>query len=369
MANEIAATLKEFLFPGRFTRRSLAPLDAGLTPNDRLEDLVGVVNEAFDEPDDVLVESDGSVLVTSGNEIVRVTDQGRSVLATLAGTVGPIARIAEGSYLVGVAGLGVQRVSPNGQVDTVCAIVDGASIHCPTDIAVASDGTVYVTNGSSSHHGDAWVHDLMEMNTSGRLVSIASDFGASTTVAEGLAYPSGVTISLDQSRLLVSEAWAHRILSVRLDTPSRVEVLVDNFSGYPGRLATDESGGYWLAVFALRTQLVDFVLNQRDYVEEMMKSIEPDYWIRPALRSLNSGLEPLQGGQIRKLGVVKPWAPPRSYGLMVRLSDEGHALESWHSRGGGHRHGVTSVRPAGTHVAVAIRGGRQILLATREAMA
>ncbi len=104
-----------------------------------------------------------------------------------------------------------------------------------------------------------------------------------------------------------------------------------------------------------------FVLAQDDYRREMMGTIEPDYWIRPDLRTINSGLIPVQGGQIKKLGTVKPWAPPRSYGLVVRIDEDGDALESLHSRAGGTRHGVVSARQHGSTLYVASRGGDVVL--------
>lgn len=123
-------------------------------------------------------------------------------------------------------------------------------------------------------------------------------------LAGGLAYASGVSLTPGQDALVVYEAWAHRVRLYPL-AGGAGRILRENLPGYPGRI-NPAPGGYWLAMFALRTQLVEFVLTQRDYVEEMMRTIEPDYWIRPALRGLDSGLEPLQGGQIRKLGVIKP---------------------------------------------------------------
>ena len=51
----------------------------------------------------------------------------------------------------------------------------------------------------------------------------------------------------------------------------------------------------------------------------MMAEIEPTYWIAPRLRSGQSFKEPMQGAHIKTMGVIKPWAPPRSYGLVVRL--------------------------------------------------
>lgn len=348
---EALQLVKEFLFPGRHTGTAIPPLDGGLTPNDGLADL-GTVAEV-PEPEDVF--ADGTDLyVTSGSALLRLSGEHRVTVASFDGETGPIARAADGRLLVGVAGTGVVAVDTDGRTEV---LVGGT--RCPTDLAVTADGTVYVTDGSSRHHGQDWVRDLMERNRLGRLLRHDPATGTTTTLASGLAYPSGVAV--DGDGLVVCEAWAHRISRFTADgtaTPLR-----ENLPGYPGRIAPAAGGGFWLAVFALRTQLVEFVLTQRDYVTEMMRTIEPDHWIRPALRGLNSGLEPLQGGQIRKLGVIKPWAPARSYGLVVRLDEDAHPVSSLHSRGGGDRHGVTSVRECDGRVLVAIRGGARVVAA------
>jgi hypothetical protein len=93
----------------------------------------------------------------------------------------------------------------------------------------------------------------------------------------------------------------------------------------------------------------------------MMATIDPSLWIAPSLRATGGYLEPLQGGAIRKLGIIKPWAPARSYGLVVRLSAEGEALESLHSRVGGRHHGITSVRVLGDRLLIASKGGECLL--------
>ena len=346
---EALQLVREFLFPGRHTGTSIPPLDGGLTPNDALAGLATVAE--LTEPDDVLL-GDGDLYVTSGATLLRLSEGDRAVVASFDGEAGALARAADGRVLVCVAGTGVVAVDPGG---TTSVVVDEA--RCPTDLAVADDGTLYVTDGSTRHHGQDWVHDLMERNALGRLLR-HDPSGTTTVVADGLAYPSGVTVD-GAGELVVCEAWTHRIS--RFGQDGRRTVLRDNFPGYPGRISRAPDGGYWLAVFALRTQLVEFVLTQRDYVGEMMRTIEPDYWIRPALRGLNNGLEPLQGGQIRKLGVIKPWAPPRSYGLVARLDEEGHAVSSMHSRGGGDRHGVTSARQYGDRLLLAVRGGDRVL--------
>ena len=42
------------------------------------------------------------------------------------------------------------------------------------------------------------------------------------------------------------------------------------------------------------------------------------------------------------MGILKPWAPPRSYGLVIRLDADGQPLYSLHSRVDGDNHGVVA---------------------------
>jgi hypothetical protein len=57
---------------------------------------------------------------------------------------------------------------------------------------------------------------------------------------------------------------------------------------------------------------------------------------------MKSFLEPLQGGTLKKLAAIKPWAPSRSYGLIARLDETYQPESSFHSRADGTRHGITS---------------------------
>ena len=75
----------------------------------------------------------------------------------------------------------------------------------------------------------------------------------------------------------------------------------------------------WLALFAPRSQLVEFVLTEDRYRRRMIDEIDADYWVAPSLRSGATPLEPTQQGGVKQLGVIKPWSPSRSYGLIARL--------------------------------------------------
>ena len=79
--------------------------------------------------------------------------------------------------------------------------------------------------------------------------------------------------------------------------------------------------------------VLELVLREPEYRHAMMAEVDPRYWIAPALRSGQSFLEPMQGGALKQMGILKPWAPSLSYGLVLRLSPDFIALQSLHSIG------------------------------------
>jgi hypothetical protein len=267
----------------------------------------------------------------------------------------------DGRLLACVSGLGVCALTKKGVVSKWLKSVDGVLLMCPTALTTAADGTVYVTEGSRHNPPVRWLHDLMaNREGSGRLVSWDANLEKAQVAAEGLNWPAGAVVSYDEKEILVTEAWAHRLCAVARDGGNR-RYLVDNFAGYPGRITRGVSGDYWLAFFALRSQLIDFVLRERRFCDRMMAEVPPEFWVGPALSSKSHYLHPTQYGRIKTLGIQKPWAPPRSYGLVARLNGTGEALESYHSRVGGNVHGVTSVRCIGERVIVCSKGDDKLV--------
>lgn len=137
--------------------------------------------------------------------------------------------------------------------------------------------------------------------------------------------------------------------------------MLDRLPGYPSRISPAANGGFWLSVFAARTQLVEFVLRETAYRKRMMAEVEPQYWIAPTLSSGRTFLEPMQGAHIKTMGILKPWAPPRSYGLVIRLSPEGLPRYSLHSRVDGKNHGIVAAVECGGSLFVLAKGSRRLL--------
>jgi len=350
------------LFPNREVH-PIPVLDGAFSPNNRL-DQARVLGEPIDRPDDLVIGPDQALYVSSACQVLRCTGADfaqREVFVTTDDLAGPLAFSNDGKLLVGVAGQGLLAFDAAGVRIGTLNDVAGVPLACPTALTVASDGAVFVTDGSRAHRADDWLPDLLQrLPPTGRLVACDASLGSARVLADGLDWPSGITFDKRSGELWLTEAWKHR-LTARTTDGALHRVIVRNFAGYPSRVTSDPQGGGWMAFFGMRTQLIEFVLRERAFCEAMMATVPRELWIGPSLENRFDYREPTQIGHIKKLGIQKPWAPPRSYGLVARLDDQGEPVSSLHSRVQGRVHGVTAVRRVGTRV-LALAKARNLLV-------
>ena len=352
----VGDVLDRVLFPNQEIH-VIPVLDGPFSPNRRL-DQARRLGDEITRPDDLALGPDGALYVSTEHRILRCAGsdfEQRTVFTTLDGLVGGLAWTSDDKLLACVSKQGVSALSPEGQVVGALDRAGGEKIACPLSVATAPDGAIYLTDGSRANPPEFWLTDLMQSRPpSGRLIGCNPSLGGAEVHADNLAWPLGLTLSLDGEEIWVAESWAHRLTSYSRSGDSQ-RVIVKNYSGYPARLARSGDGA-WMAFFALRTQLTEFVLRERAFREEMMQTVPPDLWIGPALDGRFNYREPTQIGRIKKLGIQKPWAPARSYGLVARLNAAGEAVESLHSRVDGRIHGVTAVRQVGSRVLAVSKG-------------
>jgi hypothetical protein len=306
--------------------------------------------------------SDGqSVFVTDGAHVWQHDGASASwaprEAARMDGVISAIACVPGGGLALAVAGREVRIVGGkhNGRVFTSAG---GRALNAVNALAVGADGRLLASDGSATQPSERWKHDLMELGRSGRLVELDLATGEVRELASGLGYAFGTCVGGDGN--WVCESWRHRVLRVAANGGPPVPV-IDNLPGYPSRISHASGGGYWLTCFALRTQLVEFVLREPTFRKRMLKEIDPSYWIAPALNSGNTFLEPMQGAHLKMMGVVKPWAPPRSYGLVIRLDDQGLIRYSLHSRFDGQHHGVVAAVECAGQLYVLAQGPKRLL--------
>lgn len=210
--------------------------------------------------------------------------------------------------------------------------------------------------GSSNEAATSWKHDLMNNGRSGRLYRWCCSDGSCVALAADLRWCFGAAVVSES--VWLSESWAHRV--VKIDS-NAILPLVEGLPAYPSRLVPSMKGGAWVTCFAVRTQLVEFVLRETEYRRRMVQEIDPEYWVAPSLRSGVSFMEPMQAAHLKTMGVVKPWAPPKSYGLVVRLDGQGVVRSSLHSRFDGMHHGIVAVAECGEHLYLLSQGSMSVI--------
>lgn len=305
---------------------TVPPMDGALRPNAKLDQalLLATVNEA-----DNAAVWEGKLVFSSGVDLMTLSAPG-GTLKTERTFPAPISALACNGARLAIA------------LDDGTLHLDDKPIQLPlkggavSALSFARDGALLIAAGSSTRCASDWCNDLMQLGADGAVYRLTAA-GKLETLAQGLHHAGGVAEAQD-GRVLVSESWKHRI--VELKGGSLTPVVWD-LPCYPGRIVAD-TRGFWLCLFAPRSQMVEFVLREPAYRKKMVAQLPQRYWMAPCLRAGQNFREPVQGGGIRHLGVHKPWAPSRSYGLVALLDKLGTPIASWHSRSDGHRHGVTS---------------------------
>jgi hypothetical protein len=307
------------------------PMDGAFRPNDLLD----AARVALEAPrPDALASTAQGLLVSLGQSLKRVDRREDKAVASFDAEISALTGLPDGGAAAGLVDGRIVFIGGQNHGKTI------AGPGCMTTLTPARDGALVVASGSAVHGPQNWKRDLMEKMNSGSVWRLDIASGERTQIAGDLAYPYGL---IDEGgSVVVSESWRSALTRIRPGASDRAAPVLEGLPAYPARLSRGVNGAIWLALFAPRSQLVEFVLGEDHYRRRMIDEIDSDYWLAPDLRAGESPLEPTQQGGVRQLGVRKPWSPSRSYGLVARLDAAYRPVASLHSRANGRRHGVTS---------------------------
>lgn len=265
-----------------------APIDEGLVDpfdsNNLLSPARGIDLGDHEGPEDAAIGHDGFLYVTtSGGDVLRVHPRGNQVgvFAHLGGRPLGIEAAADGSLLVANAYLGLQRISSDGHVSTLVDEIDDKPLVYANDVAVAGDGTVYLTESSTRFGAEQYggtyaasLLDILEHGGHGRVIAFDSAAQRSRVLVDGLNFANGISISDDESYLLVNETGHYRVLRYWLLGPltGQVEILIENLPGFPDNMNKGDHGRFWIGLIAPRNTLLDRFSN-RPFVRRVMQRL------------------------------------------------------------------------------------------------
>ena len=321
-----AAACPASIDPAAYRPVEPLPLDGALAVDDALSRVELLGSGHLLGPEDVEPVEDGpseAPALLTGNadgsiRRLRSTADGWSVelFADTGGRPLGLDRDATGTLWVADAERGLLAVDPRGDVRGAVAEVAGAPIGFADDVATGPDGRVYVSDASSRHGPEALFLETLEAKPWGRLIEHDPASGGSRVLLDDLFFANGVAVEPEGRFVLVAETFRYRLLRYWLAGPraGESEIFVDRLPGFPDGVSSDGQGGFWLALYSLRSAMLDRLLHPRPALKRIVAR-------------LPSALQP----------------PPRAYGLVVHLDGDGRVLSSLHDPSGERFPFVTSV--------------------------
>ena len=271
-----------------------APQDRGLVDpfeaNDRLRRARLIDLSVHAGPEDVAGGPDGKIYTgTSDGNVIRFSSTGRDieVFAHAGGRPLGLEFDSDGNLYVANAYLGLQKISPAGELTLLTDSIDGAPINYADDVAVARDGSIYFSDASAKFGvreiGDSYqasLLDLLEHGGHGSVLKYDPGNDETSVVVDGLNFANGVAISDDQQFLLINETGTYRVLRFWLhgERAGETDIVIDNLPGFPDNINNGRSGKFWVGLVAPRNQLLDDLSDKpwlRKLIQRLPAAVRP----------------------------------------------------------------------------------------------
>lgn len=259
-------------------------------PNQRLQGLQTLNIGEHNGPEDVALDSQGRIYLSSHNgDIVRLQADGSQpeIWASTGGRPLGIDFADNGELVVADAYLGLLAISPQGKVTVLVDQLDGRPLLYVDDVAVAADGKVYFSDASSKFSAKKWGTysaselDIVEHAGYGRLLVYDPQTRRTHILLDGLNFANGVALSHQQDFVLVSETGSYRVMRywLRGDKQGQSDVFIDQLPGFPDNISQGLDGRFWLALISPRSALLDR-LSRYPLLRKM--TLRLPGWLRPA---------------------------------------------------------------------------------------
>ncbi|KAM6356143.1 adipocyte plasma membrane-associated protein [Podargus strigoides] len=155
-------------------------------------------------------------------------------------------------------------------------LIEGQKLSFVNDLTVTRDGRkIYFTDSSSKWQRRDYLFLIMEGTDDGRLLEYDTVTKEVKVLMVGLRFPNGVQLSPAEDFVLVQETTMARIRRYYVSGLMKggADMFVENMPGLPDNIRLSSSGGYWVAMAAVRPNpgfsLLDF-LSEKPWIKRMV---------------------------------------------------------------------------------------------------
>ncbi|XP_004517249.2 protein STRICTOSIDINE SYNTHASE-LIKE 2-like [Cicer arietinum] len=211
--------------------------------------------------------------------------------------------------------MGLVAIKPNGGTarKVISHEVEGEPLPFTNSLDIDQlTGTVYFTSSSSKYQRRNYVSVIVSGEKSGRLIKYEPESGQISVLLKNLTFANGVALSKDGEYILIVETTNCRVLRYWLETSKAgtLEVFA-NLPGFPDNIKRSPRGGFWVGIYSRRQKFIQWILSY-PWIGKGLVMLPLD------ITNIYSYLAKLKG----------------SYGLAIRLSEEGDVLEIFEHKSG-----------------------------------
>lgn len=198
-----------------------------------------------------------------------------------------IAFDAEQNLWVANAYIGLQKITPSGEVTVELTETDGVAIRYADDLVVTPNGRIYFSDASTKFAAAeangtlaASLLAIMEHSDDGRIIEYDPVSGASSVVMDSLTFANGVTSDEQGRFILVAETGSYRVWKYWLqgEKAGEAEVLMENLPGFPDNVHRGRNSRYWIGFTTIRAPILDELAEKpfwRKVVQRLPEFMHP----------------------------------------------------------------------------------------------
>ena len=221
---------------------------------------------------------------------------------------------ATGRLLVCDAHDGLLAVSADGGVETLASEFGGVPFRFTDDMDIGKDGTIYFSDASARHSIEEFTEDLIEHQTTGRLLKYVPETKQLSLLADGFSFSNGVALGPDESYVVVAETGGYQLWRVWLKGPQtgKKEPFGDPLPGFPDNLSySPQRHVFWLAIGSRRNGLIDSLAKApwaRKVIARLPKFVQPKPERFSFVVAIDENGKPVQSLQYDNPGSYSPIA-------------------------------------------------------------
>ena len=251
-----------------------------------------VVPVGGDGPEDVVVDAEGRLWTgLVDGRIVRLAPDGGepTVVADTGGRPLGMHVARDGRVLVCDSLRGLLALDPaTGALEVLTDSAAGHRLKFCSNVTETADGTIYFTESTSEWHFQDFLAPILEARGTGGLYRLDAD-GSVATLAAGLHFANGVTVTADGSALVFAETAGRRLSKYWLTGPQAgtITPLAVHLPGMPDNISTGSDGRIWVALVTPANPQMEALLPKAPWIRKalwrlparLQPKIEPEIWV------------------------------------------------------------------------------------------